>query len=132
MKLSGNKKTSYLNKANPKFLALPLNQLFLRRTFSGGVTPTRFLVSSVSYIQFIWPRFVHQPPHVCLNPILGHRGSKPLPLIAAAKKKSKRDDNHSFSTRLDEATGPFPESILLKEVILLLIYSLSCSFLVQY
>ncbi|CAF2100953.1 unnamed protein product [Brassica rapa] len=39
----------------------------------------------------------------------------PLPLIAAAKKKNKRDDNHSFSTRLDEATGPFPESILLKE-----------------
>ncbi|KAF8094205.1 hypothetical protein N665_0368s0042 [Sinapis alba] len=26
-----------------------------------------------------------------------------------------RDDNHSVSTRPDEATGPFPESILLKE-----------------
>ncbi|KAH0880589.1 hypothetical protein HID58_067983 [Brassica napus] len=56
------------------------------------------------------------PPRACLNPILGRRGSKPLPLIAAAKKKkSKKDDNHSFSARLDEATGPFPESILLKE-----------------
>ncbi|KAF2558881.1 hypothetical protein F2Q68_00017516, partial [Brassica cretica] len=56
------------------------------------------------------------PPRACLNPILGRRGSKPLPLIAAAKKKkSKKDDNHSFSARLDEPTGPFPESILLKE-----------------
>ncbi|KAL1214434.1 Protein REGULATOR OF FATTY ACID COMPOSITION 3 [Cardamine amara subsp. amara] len=33
----------------------------------------------------------------------------------AKKKKSKKDDNHSFSARPDEATGPFPESIILKE-----------------
>ncbi|AEE75914.1 putative exoribonuclease II [Arabidopsis thaliana] len=56
------------------------------------------------------------PSRVCLNPSLGRRGSKPLPLVAAAKKKkSKKDDNHNFSARPDEATGPFPESILLKE-----------------
>ncbi|CAE5967587.1 unnamed protein product [Arabidopsis arenosa] len=56
------------------------------------------------------------PSRVCLNPSLGRRGSKPLPLVAAAKKKkSKKDDNHSFSARPEEATGPFPESILLKE-----------------
>ncbi|CAH8337067.1 unnamed protein product [Eruca vesicaria subsp. sativa] len=56
------------------------------------------------------------PPRVFLTPTLGRRGSKPLPLVAAAKKKkSKKDDNHSFSARPDEATGPFPESILLKE-----------------
>ncbi|CAN7112247.1 unnamed protein product [Brassica rapa subsp. narinosa] len=55
-------------------------------------------------------------PRVCFIPSLGRRGSKSLPLVAAAKKKkSKRDDNHSFSARPDEATGPFPESILLKE-----------------
>ncbi|KAG2317734.1 hypothetical protein Bca52824_020856 [Brassica carinata] len=56
------------------------------------------------------------PPRVCLIPSLGRRGSKSLPLVAAAKKKkSKKDDSHSFSARPDEATGPFPESILLKE-----------------
>ncbi|KAJ0238429.1 RFC3 [Hirschfeldia incana] len=56
-------------------------------------------------------------PRVCLTPSLGRRGSKSLPLVAAAakKKKSKKDDSHSFSARPDEATGPFPESILLKE-----------------
>ncbi|CAH2053490.1 unnamed protein product [Thlaspi arvense] len=56
------------------------------------------------------------PPRVCLSPSFGRRGSKYLPLVAAAKKKkSKKDDNHSFSARPDEATGPFPESIILKE-----------------
>ncbi|ESQ48211.1 hypothetical protein EUTSA_v10021204mg [Eutrema salsugineum] len=56
------------------------------------------------------------PSRVCLSLSLGRRGSKSLPLVAAAKKKkSKKDDNHSFSARPDEATGPFPESILLKE-----------------
>ncbi|KAF8095453.1 hypothetical protein N665_0332s0035 [Sinapis alba] len=55
-------------------------------------------------------------PRVCLRPSLGRRGSKSLPLVAAAKKKkSKKDDSHSFSAKPDEATGPFPESILLKE-----------------
>lgn len=37
-------------------------------------------------------------------------------LIAAANKKKKKDDTHSFVPRPDEATGPFPEAILLKEV----------------
>ncbi|KAJ4871541.1 Translation elongation factor EF1B/ribosomal protein S6 family protein [Raphanus sativus] len=56
-------------------------------------------------------------PRVCLIPSLAPRGSKSLPLVIAAakKKKSKKDDSHSFSARPDEATGPFPESILLKE-----------------
>ncbi|KFK39053.1 hypothetical protein AALP_AA3G194600 [Arabis alpina] len=53
------------------------------------------------------------PSRVCLS----RRESKPLPLLVATakKKKSKKDDNHGFSVRPDEATGPFPESILLKE-----------------
>ncbi|CAN8270226.1 unnamed protein product [Cochlearia groenlandica] len=56
------------------------------------------------------------PSRVCLSPILRRRVSKPPPLVAAAKKKrSKKDDNHSFSAKPDEATGPFPESIILKE-----------------
>lgn len=44
-------------------------------------------------------------------------------IIAAAKKenkninnKRKKDDTHSFIPRPDEATGPFPEAVLLKEV----------------
>ncbi|VVA97952.1 unnamed protein product [Arabis nemorensis] len=56
------------------------------------------------------------PSRVFLSPSLGRRESKSLPLVATAKKKkSKKDDNHGFSVRSDEATGPFPESILLKE-----------------
>lgn len=59
-------------------------------------------------------------PRVYLIPSLARRGSKSLPLLVAAakKKKSKKDDSHSFSARPDEATGPFPESILLKEVLI--------------
>ncbi|XP_010505096.1 PREDICTED: glutamic acid-rich protein-like [Camelina sativa] len=60
--------------------------------------------------------FINPSRRVCLNPNLARRGSKPLSLVAAAKKKkSKKDDNHGFSAKPDEATGPFPESILLKE-----------------
>ncbi|KAK6146248.1 hypothetical protein DH2020_020117 [Rehmannia glutinosa] len=42
-------------------------------------------------------------------------------IVAAAKKenkninKRKKDDSHSFVPRPDEATGPFPEAVLLKE-----------------
>ncbi|XP_073283024.1 protein REGULATOR OF FATTY ACID COMPOSITION 3, chloroplastic-like [Primulina huaijiensis] len=41
--------------------------------------------------------------------------------VAAAKKenkninKRKKDDGHSFASNPDEATGPFPEAVLLKE-----------------
>lgn len=41
--------------------------------------------------------------------------------VAAAKKenknttKRKKDDGHSFAPKPDEATGPFPEAVLLKE-----------------
>ncbi|XP_010487593.1 PREDICTED: uncharacterized protein LOC104765562 [Camelina sativa] len=60
--------------------------------------------------------FINPSRRVCLNPNLGRRGSKPLSLVVAAKKKkSKKDDNHGFSAKPEEATGPFPESILLKE-----------------
>lgn len=67
---------------------------------------------------------------MCLNPSLGRRGSKSLSLVAEAKKKkSKKDDNHSFSARPNEATGPFPESIILKEVLsIFFISSLSSCF----
>ncbi|GAA0154914.1 ribosomal protein [Lithospermum erythrorhizon] len=38
-------------------------------------------------------------------------------IVAAAKKdkKSKKEDRHSFVPKPDESTGPFPESVLLKE-----------------
>lgn len=42
--------------------------------------------------------------------------------VAAAKKENKsisnrkKDDGHSFASKPDEATGPFPEAVLLKEV----------------
>ncbi|KAM1304176.1 hypothetical protein ACFX2F_021878 [Malus domestica] len=40
-------------------------------------------------------------------------------VIVFAKKNSnkekKKEDNHSFASKLDEATGPFPESVLLKQ-----------------
>lgn len=32
------------------------------------------------------------------------------------KKKKKKIDSHSFAPKPDEATGPFPESVLLREV----------------
>lgn len=39
-------------------------------------------------------------------------------VIVEVKKKTKKErpDNHSFVPKPDEATGPFPESVLLKEV----------------
>ncbi|CAG7880888.1 unnamed protein product, partial [Brassica rapa] len=43
-------------------------------------------------------------------------GVTPPRNFVSKKKKSKKYDSHSFSSRPDEATGPFPESILLKEV----------------
>lgn len=36
-------------------------------------------------------------------------------VIAAAKKKNKKEDTHSHVAKPDEATGPFPEAVLLKE-----------------
>lgn len=86
------------------------------------IPPMESILHSSSSLVSLGPRidgrdsFINSP-RVCFIPSLGRRGSKSLPLVAAAKKKkSKRDDNHSFSARPDEATGPFPESILLKEV----------------
>lgn len=43
-------------------------------------------------------------------------------ITAAAKKenkpnKKKKEDSHSFIAKPDEATGPFPEAVLLREVI---------------
>lgn len=38
-------------------------------------------------------------------------------VIVEAKKKKNKVDKHSFVPRPDEATGPFPEAVLLKEVI---------------
>lgn len=37
--------------------------------------------------------------------------------IVTAKKNDKKSDAHSFAPKPDEATGPFPEALLLKEVI---------------
>lgn len=86
------------------------------------IPPMESLLHSSSSLVSLGPRidgrdsFINSA-RVCFIPSLGCRGSKSLPLVAAAKKKkSKKDDNHSFSARPDEATGPFPESILLKEV----------------
>ncbi|PIN18111.1 Mitochondrial ribosomal protein MRP17 [Handroanthus impetiginosus] len=59
----------------------------------------------------------------CLSPCFPQkvrfRGNSSI--VAAAKKedkstnKRKKDDTHSFVARPDEATGPFPEAVLLKE-----------------
>lgn len=38
-------------------------------------------------------------------------------VIVGAKKNNKKEDTHSFVAKPDEATGPFPEAVLLKEVI---------------
>ncbi|KAJ0980571.1 hypothetical protein J5N97_008826 [Dioscorea zingiberensis] len=36
-------------------------------------------------------------------------------VVAGAKKKKNKSDEHSFVARPDEATGPFPEAVLLKK-----------------
>ena len=42
-------------------------------------------------------------------------------VIVRAKKKDKKEDNHSFIPKPDETTGFFPEAVLLKEVIFVLV-----------
>lgn len=42
---------------------------------------------------------------------------KSVSVIVAAKKKDKKEDSHSFIPKPDEATGFFPEAVLLREVI---------------
>lgn len=42
------------------------------------------------------------------------------------KKRKKKVDTHSFVVKPDEATGAFPEAVLLKEVILVSPFSSSC------
>ncbi|KAG8372841.1 hypothetical protein BUALT_Bualt12G0108900 [Buddleja alternifolia] len=59
----------------------------------------------------------------CLSPFPSQKFklNRNTPIVAAAKKdnkninKKKKDDSHSFVSRPDEATGPFPEAVLLKE-----------------
>lgn len=42
---------------------------------------------------------------------------RPLQIVAAKKDSGKKkEDSHRFIPRPDEATGPFPEAVLLKEV----------------
>ncbi|KAF3456400.1 hypothetical protein FNV43_RR01050 [Rhamnella rubrinervis] len=50
-------------------------------------------------------------PLTSQNISVGHRKS----VIVGAKKNNEKEDTHSFVARPDEATGPFPESVLLKE-----------------
>ena len=52
-------------------------------------------------------------PLTSQNLSVGHRKS----VIVGAKKNKDKEDTHSFVAEPDEATGPFPESVLLKEVI---------------
>ncbi|KAK2990190.1 hypothetical protein RJ640_014642 [Escallonia rubra] len=68
--------------------------------------------------------------HCCLAFPNGHSSLFPIPsqklpprlraspVTAAAKKKNgknKKADSHSFASKPDEATGPFPEAVLLKQ-----------------
>ncbi|KAI9123177.1 hypothetical protein K1719_006066 [Acacia pycnantha] len=46
-------------------------------------------------------------------PFSGRR--KSVSVIVGARKKDKKDDSHSFIPKPDEATGFFPEAVLLKE-----------------
>uniref|UniRef100_A0A3Q7EEQ7 30S ribosomal protein S6 n=1 Tax=Solanum lycopersicum TaxID=4081 RepID=A0A3Q7EEQ7_SOLLC len=36
-------------------------------------------------------------------------------MVVASNKKKKKSDSHSFIPKPDEATGPFPEAVLLRE-----------------
>lgn len=60
----------------------------------------------------------------CLLPSFSHKLSLGgnSAIVAAAKKENKpnkrrKEDSHSFIPKPDESTGPFPEAVLLKEVI---------------
>lgn len=47
-------------------------------------------------------------------------GRRKSVIVGAKKnnnKEKKKNDNHSFVSKPDEATGPFPEAVLLKEVV---------------
>ncbi|KAJ7980429.1 30S ribosomal protein S6 [Quillaja saponaria] len=54
-----------------------------------------------------------------LRPFSGQKFSigfrKLASVIVRAKKKDKKEDTHSFISKPDEATGPFPEAVLLKQ-----------------
>ncbi|CAN0855258.1 Protein REGULATOR OF FATTY ACID COMPOSITION 3, chloroplastic [Linum grandiflorum] len=41
--------------------------------------------------------------------------TRSAPIVCAKKKKDKKDDDHYFVPKPDEATGPFPESVLLRK-----------------
>lgn len=46
-------------------------------------------------------------------------GPRKLVIVGVKKKTNKerkKEDKHSFVSKPDEATGPFPEAVLLKEV----------------
>ncbi|RRT47712.1 hypothetical protein B296_00053554 [Ensete ventricosum] len=38
-------------------------------------------------------------------------------VATGAKKRNKKTDSHSFAPRPDESTGPFPEAVLLKKIL---------------
>lgn len=51
-----------------------------------------------------------------LKNLPNERGSRRGLVVAGAKKKKNKVDSHSFSPSPEEATGPFPEAVLLKKV----------------
>ncbi|KAK4737498.1 hypothetical protein R3W88_001195 [Solanum pinnatisectum] len=47
---------------------------------------------------------------------LAHKNNRtPSVVVSASNKKKKKSDSHSFVPKPDEATGPFPEAVLLRE-----------------
>ncbi|WMV09525.1 hypothetical protein MTR67_002910 [Solanum verrucosum] len=45
-----------------------------------------------------------------------HKNNRtPSVIVSASNKKKKKSDSHSFIPKPDEATGPFPEAVLLRE-----------------
>ena len=57
------------------------------------------------------------PPPLKLCVAQSQSQSQRRSVMVRAKKKKDKQDSHSFVPKPDEATGPFPEAVLLKPVL---------------
>lgn len=128
----------------------PLYQLFIQFSPSQAMelslmasssSPTRLLPLAQSL--HLLQREIHVPiwskPFSSLKVHLSERSGRSLVVAGAKNKKknksSEKVDDHSFVSRPDEATGPFPEAVLLKKVpffffgisLILILLECSCS-----
>ncbi|GLT98945.1 hypothetical protein SLE2022_164170 [Rubroshorea leprosula] len=74
--------------------------------------------SSATSLAPNFPKFTSfsrtQIPHLKSSLWFFNRGRR-NPVIVLAKNKKNKQDTHSFVPKPDEATGPFPEAVLLKQ-----------------